>query len=162
MTQIRPLHIDDAAACDAVIASLPYFFGDPDGVRQCAEAVRTQRGFVAVAEGGIAGFITLEQHQPGSAEISWLAVQSGHRRGGIGRQLVDAAAELLAAEGARALFVMTLGPSVPEDDRDGDNYEGTRRFYRANGFVPLRELQLRDWNDGFALILVRPLRGDDS
>jgi hypothetical protein len=51
------------------------------------------------------------------------------------------------------LFVLTLGPSVPEEA--GDNYEGTRAFYRRMGFGPLRELQLRDWNDSHALILAR-------
>jgi hypothetical protein len=34
-----------------VIASLPYFFGDPDGIRECAEAVRTQPGW-AVEDAG--------------------------------------------------------------------------------------------------------------
>ena len=33
---------------------------------------------------------------------------------------------------------------MPEDL--GDNYEGTGAFYRAQGFVPLRELGLREWN----------------
>ena len=41
---IRPLTSDDAPRCDAVIASLPYFFGDPDGRAMCAEAVRSQPG----------------------------------------------------------------------------------------------------------------------
>jgi ribosomal protein S18 acetylase RimI-like enzyme len=152
---IRGLDVDDARACDAVIASLPYFFGDPDGIRNCAEAVRTQRGFVARVDGAVAGFITLEEHQPGSIEINWLAVQAERRRRGLGRMLIEAAAAQLASEGVRALFVLTLGPSVPEDVEDG--YDGTRAFYQALGFIPLRELALRDWNDAFALMLVRPL-----
>ena len=55
------------------------------------------------------------------------------------------------------LCVLTLGPSEDVPDNDGDNYEGTRRFYRSNGFVPLRELGLREWNNSHALILARPL-----
>jgi hypothetical protein len=53
------------------------------------------------------------------------------------------------------LFVLTLGPSVPEDVEDG--YEGTREFYRRCGFVGLREFGLRDWNDAYALVLARAL-----
>jgi hypothetical protein len=53
------------------------------------------------------------------------------------------------------LCVLTLGPSVPEDA--GDNYEGTRAFYRSMGFVPMRELQLSTWNDSHALMLARAL-----
>ena len=51
------------------------------------------------------------------------------------------------------MFLLTLGPSVPDDVADG--YQGTRRFYEAVGFTPLRELGLRDWEDEAALLLVR-------
>jgi len=153
--RLRALHPDDAPACDAVIASLPYFFGDPTGREQCADAVRTQPGIVAEMDGALAGFITLEAHNPESMEITWMAVHAGHRRGGIGRTLIDTACARARDSGAKMLIVLTLGPSVPEDP--GDNYEGTRRFYRANGFIPLRELGLREWNDSHALILARPL-----
>ena len=74
---IRPLTVDDAPACDAVLATLPTFFGDPDGIRDCAVAVREQRGFVATINDDVVGFITLLAHMPGSAEISWLAVHAG-------------------------------------------------------------------------------------
>ena len=153
----RALELHDAEACDAVLASLPYFFGDPDGQRQCHEAVRTQRGFVAEVEGAVRGFITLAQHQPGSSEITWLAVQAEHRRDGIGRALVEASVALLRGEGQSMLFVLTLGPSVPEPPEVTDNYEGTRAFYRRLGFVGLREFGLRDWNDAYALVLARAL-----
>lgn len=152
---IRPLRPDDAPACDAVIRSLPYFFGDPVGREQCAEAVRSEAGFVAEREGAVAGFITLKPHTPGSMEITWMAVHAQHRRQGIGGTLIDAAVAYAASIGARMLIVLTLGPSVPEEP--GDNYAGTRRFYEDNSFIPLRELQLRDWNDSHALLLARPL-----
>ena len=152
---IRRLTPTDAPGCDAVIASLPYFFGDPVGVADCAKAVRSQRGIVSEIEGEITGFVTMLHHFPESAEISWMAVHAQHRRSGIGARLMDAAVESAAADGARILCVMTLGPSVPEDA--ADNYEGTRRFYRSQGFVPLRELGLREWNDSHALMLARAL-----
>ena len=65
---IRPLAIDDAPVCDAIIASLPYFFGDPDGVRDCAAAVRLQAGYVATIDGDVAAFLTIERHDPKSAD----------------------------------------------------------------------------------------------
>jgi hypothetical protein len=98
---IRPLTLADAKACDAVLASLPYFFGDPDGIRNCHEAVRTQRGFVADAGGEVRGFITLEQHQPGSSEITWLAVQAEHRRSGSAGCLSMRQWTCCAAKGSR-------------------------------------------------------------
>jgi GNAT superfamily N-acetyltransferase len=152
---VRALGVADAAACDAVIASLAYHFGDPSGVADCASAVRSQHGVVAEVDGAVAGFVTLLHHFPESAEITWMAVHASHRRRGIGARLIDAAADMARAHGAHMLYVMTLGPSVPEES--GDNYEGTRRFYRSQGFVPLRELGLREWNDSHALILARAL-----
>jgi GNAT superfamily N-acetyltransferase len=152
---IRPLTPDDAPACDAVILSLPYFFGDPTGREDCAAAVRSQQGFVAEIDGNVAGFITLLPHFEGSSEITWMAVHADHRRHGIGQLLIGAAVRTRSYAGDRMICVLTLGPSVPEDP--GDNYDGTRAFYRAQGFVPLRELGLREWNDSHALILGRAL-----
>ena len=152
---IRPLTADDAPACDAVVLSLPYFFGDPTGREDCARAVREQCGFAADADGKIAGFITLLPHFEGSSEITWMAVHADHRRHGIGRMLIDAVVRERASAGDRMMCVLTLGPSVPEDP--GDNYAGTRAFYVAQRFVPLRELGLRDWNDSHALMLARAL-----
>jgi GNAT superfamily N-acetyltransferase len=154
--EVRELSVEDAAACDDVIASLPYWFGDPVGVRDCAEAVRSERGFVAVVDDAVAGFLTLHSHFEGSAEITWMAVHAEHRRRGLGRVLVDAAVAGCASEGLGMLFVMTLGPSVLEPpESSGDNYDGTRAFYRRMGFVALRELGLREWNDSHALLLAR-------
>ena len=52
MVEIRRLGEADAEACDAVVASLPYHFGDEGGRDACAEAVRTQPGLVATTDGG--------------------------------------------------------------------------------------------------------------
>ena len=152
---IRPLTPDDAPACDAIILSLPYFFGDPQGREDCARAVREQSGFLAELDGSAVGFITLLPHFKGSSEITWMAVHADHRRSGVGRMLIDAAVRARAAAGDRMMCVLTLGPSVPEEP--GDNYEGTRAFYQCMGFVPLRELGLREWNDSHALMLARGL-----
>lgn len=154
---LRSLTRDDAPACDAIIASLPYFFGDPQGVRECAEAVRTQGGIVALAGDAVVGFITIERFGTGSAEITWLAAHAAHRRNGIGRMLVERAAAEMTAAGAGILFVLTLGPSVSEPPEITDNYAGTRAFYQRLGFIPLREFALKTWNDPAALIMARPI-----
>lgn len=152
-TAIRPLTPDDADACDDVLASLPQFFGDPGGIEQCHEAVRAQHGFVAEADGKVVGFLTLQQHEAGSMEITWMAVHADHRRRGIGRELLEHAVSSVRASDIRMLFVLTAG-ATDEPDRPGDNYTGTRRFYRQNGFVPLKEFMLEGWNQT-ALVLAR-------
>lgn len=153
---IRPLAPTDAEACDAVILTLPYHFGHEGGRAECAHAVRTQGGLVAVEEGEVVGFLTLQRHDPRSAEITWMAVRADRRRHGIGKRLIERAARDLAREGVELLSVLTLAESEPEE-RETDNYADTRRFYRALGFVPLRELSLESWDDR-AVILAKTLR----
>jgi len=153
---IRPLAPVDADACDAVVLTLPYHFGHEGGRAECAHAVRTQDGLVAVEEREVVGFLTLERHDPRSAEITWMAVRADRRRHGIGRRLIERAVGDLAREGVELLSVLTLAASEPEE-RDSDNYADTRAFYRALDFVPLRELSLESWDDR-AVILARALR----
>ncbi len=152
---IRPLAPADADACDAVVLTLPYHFGNEGGRAECARAVRSQDGLVAVEEGEIVGFLTLERHDPRSAEVTWMAVRADRRRHGVGRGLIERAIDDLAADGVELLSVLTMAESEPEE-RETDNYADTRAFYGALGFVPLRELALEGWDDR-AVILVRPV-----
>jgi hypothetical protein len=69
---IRRLTAADAAACDEIVRSLPYHFGDPDGRRECAEAVRRSAGLVAVREGRVIGFLTVAHHFDATSEITWM------------------------------------------------------------------------------------------
>ena len=149
--EIRGLGPGDADACDAVVASLPYFFGDPDGIEHCRSSVRTEEGWVATDRGRVIAFVTVVARFATSAEITWMAVHADHRHRGVGRLLMDRVKGEVTARGCRILHVLTLGPSEVEDVED--NYGGTRAFYEAMGFTPLRELGLRSWNSGSALML---------
>jgi predicted N-acetyltransferase YhbS len=151
---IRPLEPADAPACDAVVLTLPYHFGNEGGRAECAEAVRTQEGLVAVENGEVVGFLTLRRQDAASAEITWMAVRADRRRRGLGRELVERAVDELVRDDARLLCVLTLAESEPEERET--NYADTRAFYRALGFVPLRELTLESWTDR-AVILARAL-----
>jgi GNAT superfamily N-acetyltransferase len=74
---------------------------------------------------------------------------------GIGRRLIARAVDDLSRDGVELLSLLTVAESEP-DERDSDNYADTRAFYRAVGFVPLRELALESWNER-AVILARPI-----
>jgi GNAT superfamily N-acetyltransferase len=149
---LRPLHPDDAEACDAIVASLPYHFGDPGGRAACARAVRESEGLVAVMGGEVAGFLTLNRFEA-AVEITWMAVHSDRRGRGIGRALLDRLAAELAGT-ARYLVVTTLSDSVPEPGVE-DGYARTRRFYRRNGFEPVFEPSGWWRPDSQAVLMVR-------
>ena len=155
MPTIRPLTAGDADGCDAIIASLPYHFGDEGGIVECARAVRSSTGLVAEADGAVVGFLTVERHLAASAEITWMAVAAQARGGGVGSSLIDALAIDLRAEGRSLLLVLTLAESVPEPGVD-DGYARTRAFYRSSGFVDAREFS-ELWPNYAALLMVKPL-----
>src|SRR6185295_8080362 len=98
----------DASACDAIIASLPEWFGLEEGIRECAEAVRSQPGLVAELDGSVVGFLTTARPYPTTPEISWLAVHARDRRRGIGRALIMALIDQLRTHGDRLVLVRTL------------------------------------------------------
>lgn len=150
---VRPLHADDAPACDAIIAALPDWFGDEHGIRGCAEAVRTQPGFAATVDDAVAGFLTVTRPRSHVAEISWMAVHPSHRGQGNGRALVDALVHTLHDDGTRFLAVKTLSDRDPYPP-----YAETRAFYEAMGFLPLMDLDI--WGpENPALLLVRSVSG---
>jgi ribosomal protein S18 acetylase RimI-like enzyme len=152
---IRSLRADDAETCDRIIASLPYHFGDEDGRRQCARAVRAQPGLVALLDDMVVGFLTVQRHFDHAAEITWMAVHASRRHHGIGRALVDRLCHDLAGEGCRLLLVLTVSPSDPGEEPP-DGYQATRAFYQAMGFVLARDLPGL-WEGDTAVLLVRPL-----
>jgi ribosomal protein S18 acetylase RimI-like enzyme len=147
---VRNLAPDDADHCDAIVAGLPDWFGMEQGIRDCAEAVRTQAGAVAEFEGEVAGFLTWERDGD-EAEITWMAVRNDRRRRGLGRALVETLMDALRADGVKELRVKTLS-SRAEDEP----YAETRGFYSAMGFTEARELDI--WGpENPAVLLTRRL-----
>jgi ribosomal protein S18 acetylase RimI-like enzyme len=133
--EIRALTPADAEACDAVLRSLPYHFGDPGGQEECARAVRACDGLVALRDGEIVGFLTIEPHFETTSEITWMAVHAGHRGQRIGHRMIERLVSDLRAAGQRFLFVATLSDLRPEPGVK-DGYNRTRAFYRSAGFTP--------------------------
>jgi ribosomal protein S18 acetylase RimI-like enzyme len=156
VTTVRTLEPGDAPACDAIIASLPYHFGLEEGRRDCAAAVRSQRGLVAARDDEVIGFLTVEPRFDASAEVTWMAVHADHRNEGVGRALMDRLAADLQAEGRRLLLVLTVSPNdLPDEIADG--YQATRAFYAANGFMLARDFAGYWGEHDLPVLLVRPL-----
>jgi IclR family transcriptional regulator, acetate operon repressor len=110
--EIRALSASDAAGCDGIIHSLPSHFGDPEGREQCARAVRSEQGIVAIADHAVAGFLTSKPWFATTREITWMAVHAEWRGNGIGGRLIEHLAGLATREGRRFLLVTTLSASA--------------------------------------------------
>ena len=151
----RQLVVNDAEACDAIVATLPYHFGDEEGRRECAAAIRAQRGVVAEDGGEVVGFLTLEQRFDECLEVTWMAVRADRRRQGIGRALLDRVAGDSRQEGRKFLLVLTVSPSDGANEIP-DGYQATRAFYAANGFILARDFP-GYWKSDTPVLMVRPL-----
>jgi GNAT superfamily N-acetyltransferase len=122
----------DAVA--ALLRDLPEWFGIEEAVRGYIEAARTLPGAAAIAGDDIVGVCLVRRHTDVAAEIELLAVRRDLHRQAIGRRLLQCIEADLLADGVRLLEVKTFGPSG-----DSAEYERTRAFYRACGFLPLEE-----------------------
>ncbi len=131
-------HALHARACDAIVADLPAWFGNAEGIAECSAAVRAHDGLVAVAGGEVVGFLTFQRPTAGAGEITWMAVRADRRGAGVGTELVARLDSVVRGD-TETLFVKTLS------DRDGDpgpEYAATRAFYLARGFRPMAELDI--------------------
>jgi GNAT superfamily N-acetyltransferase len=154
--QIRASSPRDSAACDAIINSLPYHFGDFEGRDECARAVRSEDGIVVTADHAVAGFLTSKPWFATSREITWMAVHAAWRGRGIGSLLIDHLAQLATRERCRYLLVTTLSASIPEPGVE-DGYARTRAFYERHGFSPTWEPHGWWSKDSQAVLMLRPL-----
>jgi len=146
---IRDLEPRDADACDAIVGGLPAWFGNEQGTRDCARAVRSQAGLVATDEIGVTGFLTwTHDRERGVAEITWMVVRATSRRRGIGRSLLSTLIDRLRQDQVRLLDVKTLSERAAYPP-----YAETRAFYRANGFGSVEELDI--WDEGNPAVLLR-------
>ena len=148
---VRRLEAVDIPDCEAVLRSLPEWFGIEAALREYVDLLAVSSGFVAIEAGSVVGFIALQGHFPGSAEVSVMAVRPERHRQGIGRCLLDRCVEHLLARGVGLLHVKTVGPSSEDAC-----YARTRFFYEANGFEPVFE-SWAIWGGHPCLVLVRML-----
>jgi ribosomal protein S18 acetylase RimI-like enzyme len=142
-----------AAICREVLESLPEWFGIPASVETfVAEADHLPMLACFEPAGDVAGFVSVKTHTTAAAEVHVLGVKPAWHRRGIGRELIEAAARLAISQGTRFLTVKTLAPSHPDP-----NYERTRLFYEALGFVPIEEFPALWGADNPCLLMLRPL-----
>jgi GNAT superfamily N-acetyltransferase len=142
----------DPDAVAALLHGLPEWFGIAQATAAYIEAARTMPTVLAHDDEVVVGALLWHRHFPAAAEVHLMAVDAARHRRGIGTALLERAEEELRADRVRYLQVKTLGPSSPDDE-----YERTRRFYEARGFVALEEMFGVWAEDNPMLILVKAL-----
>ncbi|MDO9538004.1 MAG: GNAT family N-acetyltransferase [Thermoplasmata archaeon] len=104
--------------------------------------IRMHKGFVADEEGAVVGFITYSTYDLPQMTpfVSWIAVDIGHHRKGIGAKLLKSVESEILKTNVNVLFVET--PS--EEAGIGCDYEKTYKFYLSVGFVLDRVIKADD------------------
>ncbi|MBN1436937.1 MAG: GNAT family N-acetyltransferase [Sedimentisphaerales bacterium] len=133
--EIRELQSEDIEDILEIADELSEWFDDDARTRAIPIDVRYQKGYAALVEKNVVGFITLFVAE-GRVNIGWLGVKPKMQRSGIGGQLLAKAEEFCGEMGIKELATYTLGEGV-----DYGPYESTRAFYYKNGFEVFQRSQ---------------------
>ncbi len=122
--------------CEQILRSLPKWFGIESAIISYIKDVQSMKTLVAKDGAQVVGFLSLNKHNPKTAEIHVMGVLEKYHRQSVGKSLVEKAEVYLAAEKFEFLTVKTLSES-----RTNEEYDRTRKFYLTMGFVPLEEFK---------------------
>ena len=150
--EIRALEPADIPVCAEILRSLPEWFGLEESNREYIDSLQRFPAFVATANDRIVGFLSAQEHNTATAEISVMAVERDLHRSGIGRRLIEHVEQWARNRDFQLLHVKTRGPSGPDPF-----YARTQKFYEALGFLPLFETAALWGEEDPALLLVKPL-----
>jgi len=118
--------------CRDILYDLPLWFGKPESTEEYCIGVKYKTFFAAKEDDKFSGFISLRDHNEYTSEIYVVGVLNSYRNKGIGTLLLKSAVERLLDNDRLFLTVKTLA-----DTHESIEYNETREFYLAKGFVPL-------------------------
>jgi GNAT superfamily N-acetyltransferase len=124
--------LDRADDCEAVLRSLPMWFGIERALVMYARDSATMPTFALCDGHRLVGFLTLREHFPDAWDIHCVAVRADARGLGHGSRLLEHAEAWLKGRGVRFLQVKTVAATS-----SSKAYAETREFYRRRGFTPI-------------------------
>src|SRR5262245_24411178 len=111
-----------SSLCAGIIAALPMWFGRPEAHARYLREIVDRDAFAVSLDGGTRGLIAVEYQFAITCNIWWLGVQPSAHRRGLGRALMERAAEHARAHGCHRLAVETVSPRTRSAE-----YDATRR-----------------------------------
>ena len=148
MNSIGP-QLERASDCEAVLRSLPKWFGIEHTLLMYVEDTTKLPTFAMDCAGQILGFLTLRAHFPEAWEVHCMAVRAEARGKKIGAKLLAHSEHWLRQRNVKFLQVKTVAANSKNVE-----YAETRKFYEAMGFTPVEVFpELWDpWNPALQCI----------
>ena len=131
MNVIGP-QLDRALECEAVLRTLPGWFGIEPALLMYKEDTEKLPTFAIEQDGRVIGFLSLLEHFPTAWEVHCMAIEEQSRGKRLGSQLLEHSENWLRSRGVKFLQVKTVAATSKSPE-----YAQTRRFYEARGFVPV-------------------------
>ena len=125
-------HLSRAAECEAILRTLPMWFGIEHALLKYVEDSTRMPTFAFEDEQRLVGFLTLKEHFPTAWEVHCMAIAAYGRGKGLGSRLLAHAEAWLCDRGVEFLQVKTVAATSPSLE-----YAQTRKFYEARGFTAL-------------------------
>ena len=126
---------EKSRVCEKILRSLPQWFGIESAILDYIKDVQTMETWVAKDSNSV-GFISLNKHNPQTAEIHVMGLLPEIQGKKVGSELIRKAEESLISQGFKFLTVKTLSEKRPDE-----NYDKTRKFYLKYGFTPIEEFR---------------------
>jgi GNAT superfamily N-acetyltransferase len=120
------------AECEAILRSVPEWFGIEEALLEYVANTTTLPTFVIRDDTRALGFISLRQHFAHAWEIDCIAIHATMRNKGLGALLLAHVERWLVTQGARFLQVKTIAAENPNL-----YYAQTRAYYERMGFAAL-------------------------
>ncbi len=134
--ELRSVSEGQAEICDVVLRALPLWFGIEESIQDYVREAAWLPMIAAYSGNRPVGFVSLKHHTENNLEIFVMGVLPEFHRRGTGRRLIAQAEAYAREKDIKFMTVKTVSSSRPNKE-----YDQTRKFYLATGFLPLEELK---------------------
>lgn len=147
--QIIGPNLQRAPECEAVLRTLPMWFGIEHALLMYVEDTTKMPTFALEDKQRVIGFLTLREHFPTAWDVHCMAIAATARGKGHGSRLLAHSEAWLSERGVQFLQVKTVAATSPSLE-----YAQTRKFYEARGFTAIEVFpELWDpWNPALQCI----------
>lgn len=159
MFEVRevPSPIVKSAIAETILRGLPDWFGIEESLVSYVLEVAGMYFLCAFSNDEPVGFLAIHEHFSCTCEIHVMGILLEFHRKGVGRELIKQAVCHYAKKG----FTFMTVKSVAEPAGNAE-YEATRAFYKAMGFLPLEVFPTLwdEWNP--CLLMCKVLKAPEA